>query len=147
MTNAQRTKEIEARAAKATEGPWEADSVETEDGYGKYDTQEIADPRGKIVCEFSNSDGEVHAEDHRWDEKARLNASFIAHSRADIPWLLSTLRAVEADNARLRAALETIAESNFHYTTELPHAPDGSNRRVRGHWGKIARTALQDPRP
>ncbi len=50
-----------------------------------------------------------------------------------------------ADLEAAETALEQIASEDWYYTTEPPHAPDGSNRKAQGKFAKIARTALANP--
>lgn len=44
----------------------------------------------------------------------------------------------------LEGALRKIADEDWFYTPEPPHAPNGSNRRVPGEWAKIARSILSN---
>lgn len=140
MTNAERIKEIEDRAAKATHGAWflhDFTGPEINNIPSSRDVTVSCDhPATITVAEMGRGlTGTL--------EEARANASFIAHSRADIPWLLSTLRAVEADNARLRAALEEVGIM----AAELKAGTGISLAVALRAMLDLARVALQDPRP
>ena len=91
----ERIEEIEARAAKATPGPW------------KLETH-IVEPEGS--SQVIRCGDRVDC----WNNESCANAEFIAHAREDVPWLCETVRqliarlgAVEAQNAAMREALET----------------------------------------
>lgn len=92
--------ELRARLAEATPGPWESDSIDTEDGHGKYLTYEITcnDSFMNVVVEFSNATVvEIHEESDgdgfysRWDEVSRRNAAFIVAVRNHLPALLDQI--------------------------------------------------------
>ena len=83
-----RLAEIEARTRAATPGPW--DWVD----YGEVITR---DEHDSIAMAMETTMGHT-------------NAAFIAHARTDIPALLSHLRALEAENARLRALLMRVTD-------------------------------------
>ena len=73
--------EIEERAAKATEGRWIFQKA--------WATSDILDDTGADIA--SNVE--------------RRNADFVAHARQDVPALVEEVRRLNAENARLRAAL------------------------------------------
>ena len=75
MTAADRLDEIQARADKATDGPW---VVEDQQG-----TDLIVAPSGHAVA-YNADDRDI----------GRPNSEFMAHARADVPALVAALRAV-----------------------------------------------------
>lgn len=77
MSTEEREKQIREREAKATKGPWEV----MPDSVIQYMNRIWADGCDVCCCE---GDGSLSHE--RSD-----NENFIAHARADIPWLLSQL--------------------------------------------------------
>lgn len=90
-----RLAEIEQREQAATRGPWKPDEryiVGGEDIPGSR-------PGGEVIAEAQPSMS-------RWPEYTiqmrRANAEFIAHARADVPWMSSQLRALLAENERLQ---------------------------------------------
>ena len=80
MTALDRLAEIEALANAATEGPWTASGP----FIGAVNAPEEDDP---IFAEVNGED----------DERAELDAEFIAHARTDVPALVAALRAVLAE--------------------------------------------------
>lgn len=98
-----RMAEIAARANAATEGQW------------------VAFNKNNVVAIGVDSD-EPHACDkivhwHGFDacgvpiQDQRRNVKFIAHARADIPWLLEQLRAAQAEIATDHAREEKITQA------------------------------------
>lgn len=146
MTNAERIKEIEDRAAKATHGAWflhDFTGPEINNIPSSRDVTVSCDhPATITVAEMGRGlTGAL--------EEARANASFIAHSRTDIAFLLSTLRAVEADNARLRGALEVCVEVLCE-SANLNNYRNLSDEELGRAWmtaHTLGTAALQDPRP
>ncbi len=136
--NEQELKEIEARAAAATPGPWEpqegtkylamGDMGEEKEYFVIRDGDDIS-----ICCDCSTPDGEASPE----------NANFIAHARQDVPALCAEMRRLNgelamamdavdelsrqmaeieqltAENAKLRAALRMIEAAVLPVQTEL----------------------------
>ena len=105
--------EIEARTEAATPGPWAqmkgwsleiVPAADADKGLGASiypsDDLKYAQPIAKANFDDFTDPAKFS---HRRVRKAEslADAAFIAHSRADIPALLSHLRALEADNARL----------------------------------------------
>lgn len=93
--------EIEARAKKATPGPWAADEHPPVDGYlritGGFDGDAYDDGSTRLIS--------THICDVIDGEDEFANAFFIAHSREDIPKLIAALRASNAMVDALEAAL------------------------------------------
>lgn len=87
----ERLDEIRRRCEAATPGPWEA----IQDWYDGPLAQVVCGTSG-IVCGVSHKDRLI-------DEEASI-ATFIAHARDDIPWLLSQLASEQA------AAAEAVQE-------------------------------------
>ena len=88
---------IEARAAKATKGPWETHLVD--DTTIVSDNCEIG-----TTCDSSNTE-----RDDGYNieyERMEADADFIAHARQDIPDLLAALTAAKAENEVLRLLQE-----------------------------------------
>lgn len=115
--------EIQERAEKASPGPWKSDSMRSEGSYGigddtheGFDTFKVTDAKGNTICDALNSDaGEVHEEYdedgcHAWDEVARRNMDFIAHARADIPFLLSEVERLSRQVEAMREANATLLD-------------------------------------
>src|SRR5690242_6172722 len=85
--------------AEASEGPWEADDVNCEDGYGSYRAWTIYNQQGKPILDTANSEvQEIHddrgegpdgSEGSRWDETGRKDVNFIAEMRNATPKLLA----------------------------------------------------------
>jgi len=93
----QRLKEIEARAARATPGPWKWRDIWAGPPYIELESPEgsVLYPRGG-----EESDLEVREEDKM----------FIAHSREDVPWLCRVTRELLARFERLEAVAEAARE-------------------------------------
>lgn len=137
MTNAERIKEIKYRAAKATVGPWAQVVHYDFDGNVELITIIPAGAPGGIASV---------AVDSQTDED---NAALIANAPFDIAFLLSTLRAVEADNARLRGALEVCVEVLCE-SANLNNYRNLSDEELGRAWmtaHTLGTAALQDPRP
>jgi hypothetical protein len=82
---------IEARAEQATEGPWQY--MPDDEGCSMGWLFGPEDRRGfphQIACISGDS------------AQAADDADFIAHSRTDIPWLCSRVRALEGEIERLK---------------------------------------------
>lgn len=104
QTTETRVAEIEKRAEKATEGPWEWSGAGGE-YYG------LTSLKGKDVLEVH--DGIVYSEyssDPATVSCGYEDSLFIPHAREDIPWLLSQLRAAWKREAALRAAMKIASE-------------------------------------
>ena len=96
---------IKEAAEKATPGPWDTDTVDNEDGAGRFKSYIVGsgpEDNWKAVVDTSNSDViEIHQEydfDYSsvWDEQGRRNAEFIALSRTAVPALIARLEDAEA---------------------------------------------------
>ena len=79
MTDEQRLAEITTRAEATTEGPWDAEELEF------------------ILCRGTKV---IFA---KYGRELQLDAEFIAHSREDIPYLLSLISDRDAEIKRLRS--------------------------------------------
>lgn len=86
-----RIDEIEARCEAARIGPWKVcdDNEDTE--FAPF----------WVINEYDEEDGEWFAEVHVGDYPT---AKFISAARDDVPWLISEVRRLEAEVARLREA-------------------------------------------
>ena len=111
-----RLEEIEARAEKATPGPWEAKS-----DYAESDNGCTLIGAGKSIAHFYKRISPGGTLLHRRD------CEFAASAREDVPWLcqivrqlVARLEEVEAKNAAMRGALEEISR------TEQDEKPDGT---------------------
>ena len=111
-----RLEEIEARAEKATPGPWEAKS-----GYAESDNGCTLIGAGKPIAYFHKRISPGGTLLHRRD------CEFAASAREDVPWLCKTVRQlvarleeVETQCAAMREALKEISR------TEQDEKPDGT---------------------
>jgi hypothetical protein len=91
--------EIEARADKATAGPWRIEKDREEDyeqgiPYSEW-PQTLVGPENAYPSEWSKRNGTTHQVDEISELKFP-DAEFIASAREDVPRLLAALRAVEA---------------------------------------------------
>lgn len=157
----ERLAEIAALAKKATPGPWEADSMKSEESFNAF---KVTNEKGNTICDTLNSDiSEVNVEYDEdsamaWDEVGRRNTAFIAAldpqtvlallaSRAALQAEVERLRKVEASciqlvenatNARVEAIeahrLRRIAQ------TEAAHASESAAREMRERCVKEAKT-------
>jgi len=84
MTNPSKLDEIEARASKATEGPWRALGTGASGGDHWY------------ICDRDEAIASISCQDGINEDQREPDAVFIAHAREDVPRLLVALRAVEA---------------------------------------------------
>ncbi len=82
---------IEARAERATKGPWKYVSV-----YDEVLSLAVDGKREGVCCTWS-SDGDVF---HGVNQDN--NADFIANARDDVPALVARVREFEEENAKLR---------------------------------------------
>lgn len=81
--SAERLEQIQARADKATPGPWE---LEPFAGVACLATA----PNGNLVVDYS-----TWTDDHYADmADVEALASFVAHAREDVPYLLAKLAAI-----------------------------------------------------
>jgi len=98
----QRLEEIEARAEKATPGPWKWDEI-PEDGAGRYwglwsQNRWLSDP--EVLGPYPED------EDCLSVEVRQADADFIAACREDLPWLCQVVRELFARLERLEAVAE-----------------------------------------
>lgn len=83
MTDEKRLAEIEARCKAASPGPWEwSGRKQEDDGW-------IWHPQGSMLADTMVTLADTYEDDHK-------DLDFIAHARADIPWLLDQVRAAHA---------------------------------------------------
>lgn len=85
-----RISEIQERAGKATDGPWFRMS-------SREGQPIVLAGGGRRVAE-TPQDGDGRG------TQDELNAAFIAHARADIPWLLDEIERLRTENDELAAA-------------------------------------------
>jgi len=93
-----RLEEIEARAAKATPGPWEVKS-----GHVESDDRCALVGAGKPIAHFYRRITPGGTFLHRRD------CEFAASAREDVPWLCRVMRELIAQNAAMREPLEWLA--------------------------------------
>jgi hypothetical protein len=93
MTNPSKLDEIEVRASKATEGPWEVGGMDS--GHSAFEMSIwVTTGNGDSICDM---DGQVRALNVAPpNDDGLADADFIAHAREDVPRLVAALRAVEA---------------------------------------------------
>lgn len=123
MSDDKRVGEIRARVEAATLGPWAHD-------VGKNCSWVYAKAHEHAHRKSGNYNHTL-AECPQWGEKsfgqlppqATANARFIAHARADIPYLLDALQQSEAREKRLREALTPFAEPHSFGDNYVQFAP------------------------
>jgi len=136
--------QLEALAAKATPGPWEADTIDNEGEYGSgpdthsgFKSPVMLDPSGKALFDAINGDlVEVHEEYdedscNAWDEPGRCNFALIAALRNNLPAIIAALRAEQAlaeRDALLDEAAQIIGQIELDH--RYPPAPDSMDRRI-----------------
>jgi hypothetical protein len=119
---ASRLRAIEERCEKATPGEWSGDRVKCEGEYGSgedihsgFDGFQIIADNGDVLVDTTNSTAACIEEE--WDEDGCVatdivgyaNANFIAHSRQDIPYLLTELRLSEERQKEMAGLMEEAA--------------------------------------
>jgi hypothetical protein len=124
MTDQQRIAEIEARCEAATPGPWETANksvrvvgTQQQASFGKYAPNAYEGG----ICNCLGGSSYQTGKNGPINVQARNNAAFIAHSREDIPFLLSLLAAKDAEIERLREA-----QRWRNAETEPPKCEDGA---------------------
>lgn len=141
---------------KATAGPWEADSEDSEGSYGVGDdthegfkTYAVFDASGRRLFGCENADSSVgsveveYDEDGAvaWDETARQNMTLAALARTHLPALLAEITASRASAARaavpltgLPSAEELAGKMRLYLWADEFYARDGSGliKEVRG---------------
>ena len=76
-------KRITPLMAKASSGPWESETSDTEGGYGPYKARQMLNTDGKCLFETSNSDVQCIAEEHdedrfyAWDEQGEADLAYV----------------------------------------------------------------------
>lgn len=123
MTDEERLREIAARAAAATPGPWESQG----DGH--------APSNGKTMAWVMVEDTFVDVADMHNGPRAYADAKFIAAAREDVPWLLSVL--AESKRARTEARATEWhrlwdAEATRSIAAEAALAEECEATRMRG---------------
>lgn len=88
MSAADRLAEIQARADKATDGPWRSRDLDDYDEETP-DAVEVLEPGPSTIAMASARDW-----DSDYDPEMFANAEFIAHARTDVPALVAAVRAV-----------------------------------------------------
>lgn len=127
-----RIEEIGARAEAATKGPWEVsidysgpESGSCETGYAR-----VFGPGADEIVEYT----------HRED------CEFIAHARADVPWLLDQLAEKDAELARLTRIVE-IKTAHINRLLPCPDCRDkveaGDCQRCRAQRAERAKEAAE----
>ncbi len=131
-----RVQEIEERANAADEGPWAweaADDSMVMLGHVDADIES----KDVLACNRCNSCIERGREKPDkwnrcgWPDKA--NDTFIAESRADIPWLIALVREKGKEIARLAS---TIAEDIPYLCDKCAHAVRGKDNMLHGKGGE-----------
>jgi len=91
-----RLEEIEARAAKATPGPWESDGVRVYSYHSKCKYGLVADCDLELAIKGA-------------EPQLPYDPDFIAHTREDVPWLRQIVRELLAQYAAMQEPLEWLA--------------------------------------
>lgn len=122
MTHAERMKEIKERVAKASIGPW---SVQVNRAY--HISYILRSAAGNKIAQFFNW------QDIGFDVNSESNSNFIAHARADIPYLISRVEELEETLTNFADAMESCHASDENYRqgyvniARLAAARDGNN--------------------
>lgn len=84
--------EIQDRANRATQGPWEAGGMDS--GHSKYSVEAwvTTEKFGDQICSMDGLTRSQNEKDAKDDGEA--DAWFIAHSRTDVPKLTASLKAI-----------------------------------------------------
>lgn len=129
-------REVLELAEKATPGPWETDTISTEDAYGSYNAYGVfistpGRPPKAIADSINADESEIHSESDeddiiKWDEVARKNFAFIAHSRTSAPAIASALLSVQerlekAEGLLKRTEASLSALDKFGFTDATWH--------------------------
>lgn len=124
--------EIEKRCSAATEGPWKAIDSSWEYSLINTENEHLAEVR-------ISSDVTEDNQDH-YESIKNANATFIAHARSDIPWLLEDRERLIQE---LRSARELLtAALPYVDPDDVLNSPEGK-ARVRALHNKI-RAALKE---
>jgi len=99
-----RLEEIEARAEKATPGPWKVINRGL-DGY-------IVGGQGEYIFGGEANEGYISCKNP--------NAIFVVHTREDVPWLHSLARQLMAECMEMRWFVETVAEEEDNPSLTFP---------------------------
>ena len=91
--NEQELREIEARAEAATPGPWDIG----------HEAPPLYAGNSCITAKIGERMAIIFEANHNFE--LDNSAAFIAHARQDVPALVEEVRRLNAENARLRAAL------------------------------------------
>lgn len=118
----ERIAEIEAREQAATEGPWLP---------GRHTPETVWNENREIIA--------VHI-------KNKHNIPFIANARQDVPDLLNEVKRLQADNQKLREALEPFAACFSEYTKHNSKY-DLAGCEVSGHQLGLAALAFVQTEP
>lgn len=116
-------KELAALDAKATPGPWEVDTTDSEGEYGigpntttGFKVSCILTPDGKSLADALNSDMIVVHEEfdedgcYAWDETSANDFALIVALRNNLPAILASLSASNAMRDALRECAETFRD-------------------------------------
>lgn len=123
-----RLEEIRKRVEAATPGPW----VPSDHDWGSNDGVYVPEPN-EGVCTVHNHGVRswscfvaVPANNHACEigSEAHRNMVFIAHAREDIPFLLSELAKLQAENATLRRQVEAAKEMRDLLHLRLRYCPE-----------------------
>ena len=89
MSTEQRLREIRERAEAASPGPWRTSFIRSRSGDPAGDEHSVLTPDCDVVADIAWQIG--------WDEQQHRNAAFVAHARADVPWLLEQVAEARAE--------------------------------------------------
>jgi hypothetical protein len=126
----ERIAEIEARVAKATEGPW---CYEAHGDTGTYGIGLILN-EADVPIIGENTDGELGvAEVIAAEVNSRIDAAFIAQARQDIPDLIAALKEARAELNVLRKGLEALSTTFYRddqHQAYARHVLDSASERT-----------------
>lgn len=101
----ERLRDIQERAAAATEGPWEADHIDPS----------VWSPQIIVLGNYTAADG---YDSPAWHDGTTTDRDFIAAARTDVPWLLAEVTRLDAVVTAVRGLREEYFDEDGHTEPE-----------------------------